>query len=345
MSNHPKDLNIYDSAGPPAGILPSKDMENDDDSTMLSIVQDIPTFGIAGRIWDSSYALDIFLRRPSDQYTFMPSCPIPRDYFLNPLKARGSAASNCNTVIDSLKQPPLDPIKIIELGAGTGYVGIALAKRLNPSCTLILTDLEEVIPLLEKNVHDNIPSSMAHGNTDSTFSVPNPSTTLSTSSSPISVSAAMPQQPCAVVQIEPLAWGNSSHAAKILSRGRVDYVVASDLVYFPELYPPLLQTLREITDLETRVIFGYKERAIWKEMPFWEQFGRFFEIDVVQTEMKNRDSCDLQQYEEEQREESVQILGAEEEMYVFVAKKRRDEDILDGVDDTLATLMMMQIRY
>ncbi|KAG0293310.1 hypothetical protein BGZ98_002232 [Dissophora globulifera] len=146
----------------------------------------------------------------------------------------------------------------------------------------------------------------------------------------------------AVVKVEPLSWGNSSHAAKILSQGHVDYVIASDLVYFPELYPSLLQSLQEITDLETCVIFGYKERAAWKEMPFWEQFGRFFKIEVVQIQNKSIQHKDGEEGEEDVG--SMGIFGFEEGAYVFVAKKRRDEDILSGVDDTLATLIMMQIE-
>ncbi|KAG0204552.1 hypothetical protein BGX28_003558 [Mortierella sp. GBA30] len=228
--------------------------------------------------------------------------------------------------------------RIIELGAGTGYVGIALAKRLRPSATLVLTDLEEVIPLLERNVRDTLHRRV--GNEDST-------TAISLISSVLSAPASEQQHSCAKLEVEPLAWGNSSHAARILSKGRVDYIVASDLVYFPELYPPLLQTLREIADLETRVIFGYKDRAQWKEMPFWEQFGRFFEIEVVRIEKTESTTMHdpKQEDENDDGEERASIFGSEEDMFVFVAKKREDKDILTGVDDTLTTLMMMQIRY
>lgn len=54
MSNHPENLDIYDSVGPPTGIFNVKDGDDDDSTTVVPIsgMQDISTFGIAGRIWD-----------------------------------------------------------------------------------------------------------------------------------------------------------------------------------------------------------------------------------------------------------------------------------------------------
>ncbi|KAG0260757.1 hypothetical protein BG011_001654 [Mortierella polycephala] len=400
MSNHPKDLDIYDSAGPPESILATTSGVEDDGASMISVMQDISTFGIAGRIWDSSYVLDVFLRRPTDQYTFTPPCPIPSEYFLPPankflptgaaadqslppsftsasgtesesklVAAPGAQESEAMTMPTTTK--PLRPIRILEIGAGTGYVGIALAKRLTSDCALTLTDLEEVVPLMEKNVQDNMSSP--------------PSTNMETTTAAEMGKAA--ERRCATVNVEPLAWGNSEHAKRILlskqdadgdnntlnngGDGIVDFVVASDLVYFPELYPPLLQTLREITEVgKTRIIFGYKERSMWKETPFWEEFGRYFEIEVVRIEKKKKTKAaeetkdgernqDLEKdkdlvadrtrkettddEEDNEEEDLIEVFGCEERMYVFVASKRRDEDILKGVDDTLTTLMMMQI--
>ncbi|KAG0348687.1 hypothetical protein BG004_004509 [Podila humilis] len=360
MTNHPKDLDLHDSGGPPAGIMFSMNPDEGDLRAMVATMQDISAFGIAGRIWDSSYVLDAFLRGPSDQHVFTPPCPIPREYFLHSTMNSACSASGNETekyqlgtkldgcplysnppvAITSLvvEQPALDPIRIVELGAGTGYVGIALAKRLRPSASLVLTDLEEVMPLLEKNVRDAF-----HWRVANYIST----TTIASTSSVPTARVSEQQQACAKLKVEPLAWGNSSHAAKILSQGRVDYIVASDLVYFPELYPPLLQTLIEISDLETRIIFGYKDREQWKETPFWEQFGRFFEIEVVRIEKTRSTTASDPKREDENEdgEERVSVFGSEEGMFIFVAKKRHDKDILTGVDDTLTTLMMMQIRY
>ncbi|KAG0314684.1 hypothetical protein BG000_005460, partial [Podila horticola] len=124
---------------------------------------------------------------------------------------------------------------------------------------------------------------------------------------------------CALVKVEALAWGNSAHSEALLAQGPVDFVVASDLVYFPELYPPLLSTLREITTLETKVLFGYKERSLWKETPFWEEFGRFFKIEVVRItkhkkEEKEEENGEQDKEGEEEEEDDTNVFGCEEDI-------------------------------
>ncbi|KAF9294786.1 hypothetical protein BGZ88_003312 [Linnemannia elongata] len=347
MSNHPENLDIYDSVGPPTGIFNVKDGDGDDSTTVVPIsgMQDISTFGIAGRIWDSSYTLDAYMRRPTDQYTFTPACPIPAEYFL-PAKVTTTTSEPASAVATTKEKKT--PIRILEIGAGTGYVGIALAKRLDSDCTVILTDLEEVVPLMQKNVNEQRLSRRP-----TTSSSASAATTTIAAAEPPSETGPYKEPSCAWVEVEPLAWGNTAHALAILDHPTpIDYIIASDLVYFPELYPPLLQTLKEITRVgETKILFGYKERALWKESPFWEEFGRYFEMEVVRIERhpvkKEGEVGGEEKGEEEEEEEEggIEVFGCEGEdrLYVFVATKRPEDQILKGADDTLATLMMMQI--
>ena len=69
----------------------------------------------------------------------------------------------------------------------------------------------------------------------------------------------------------------SSESVEKLSP-RTTLIIASDLVYFDFLYPPLLTTLLELTNAnggeETRLIMSYKIRSLVKEMPFWQAFGQ-----------------------------------------------------------------------
>ncbi|KAF9143287.1 hypothetical protein BGX30_000879 [Mortierella sp. GBA39] len=338
--NHPVGLDIYDSVGPPTGILHVNDVDDDNSTNLVPIygMQDISTFGIAGRIWDSSYTLDAYMRRPTDQYTFTPKCPIPAKYFLPTRTATTSEPVSAATIKEEKK-----PIRILEIGAGTGYVGIALAKRLDSDCTVILTDLEEVVPLLERNVNEQRLPRRPRPPPPTFASFAAAATTIATAVPASETEPVVREPSCAWVEVEPLEWGNTSHALAILDHPTpIDYIIASDLVYFPELYSPLIQTLKEITLVgETKILFGYKERAIWKESPFWEEFGRFFDMEAVRIERHPVNEVGG----EEEEEDGMRLFGCdgEDRLYVFVATKRPEDQILRGADDTLATLMMMQI--
>jgi hypothetical protein len=47
------------------------------------------------------------------------------------------------------------PTRIVELGAGTGLCGLMLAKAINNNCHVTLTDLPELLPLMQRNVFLN----------------------------------------------------------------------------------------------------------------------------------------------------------------------------------------------
>ncbi|XP_062842809.1 EEF1A lysine methyltransferase 3-like [Trichomycterus rosablanca] len=93
--------------------------------------------------------------------------------------------------------------KVIELGAGSGFISI-LAARLGACVTV--TDLPEVLPHTLRNVNSNTPG------------------------------AGWPSGPPAVL---PLVWGRD------LERfcSHWDLVLGSDIVYLPETFPLLLDTL------------------------------------------------------------------------------------------------------
>jgi len=151
---------------------------------------------------------------------------------------------------------------VIELGSGTGYVGLQLAKHLDPSDLVILTDLADVCPLLEEN-----------------------SIKLRSESS----------QRGAEVWVRPLAWGDLSDVRNLtLELGLVGssssprpptHIVCSDLVYFTDLLAPLLRTLLNLTSPPftssppgppIQIHISYKTRSLQKESPFWFAFGAWF---------------------------------------------------------------------
>lgn len=212
-----------------------------------------------------------------------------------------------------------DSFRIIELGSGTGIVGLKLAEHLarlraadsqgstRKGDLIILTDLDDVCPLLEENLYGR--RAQIYGGTSGL-------------SDPSDVA----------VEVRPLAWGNYQHASAIINEIRRTYldmdhstlplthIVCSDLVrpsqsfahllatmmnmwliqvYFPELLAPLLRTLLHLTSPPLSpssaahtpiVIISYKIRSLSKETPFWSAFGLWFAFEPVLARPIGRDS-------------------------------------------------------
>lgn len=154
---------------------------------------------------------------------------------------------------------------VIELGAGVGYVGIHLALALDawfvarpaqasePPPTIVMTDLGNVCPLLERNLHCAFP----HGAKQ--------------------VDA----------RVMPLSWGCDQEAHTVLRAcpAPPTHILCSDLIYFPTLLPLLLRSLILLTDdpeHSPTVIIAYRVRSLAKEQPFWQAFGAWFDLSPVQ---------------------------------------------------------------
>lgn len=130
----------------------------------------------------------------------------------------------------------------INSGSGTSHAPIALAQRLSKADHVILSDLPEVVPLMAHRIASAAAHTSCH------------------------LSA------CA------LPWGSYTAVNDLLQRETPTLVMASDLVYFRELFAPLLRTLLWLTDGQQRpkVLIGYKTRAMVREEQFWKAFGASF---------------------------------------------------------------------
>ncbi|TFJ85459.1 hypothetical protein NSK_002969 [Nannochloropsis salina CCMP1776] len=104
--------------------------------------------------------------------------------------------------------------RVLELGSGTGLVGITLTLL---GAQVVLTDLPAFLPLLRNNV------------------------TTSLSSLSASDTACLPH-PILPPLIEPLTWGQS---LPLPSRRPYDYVIGSDITYCKEHLDDLLATLTD----------------------------------------------------------------------------------------------------
>lgn len=131
------------------------------------------------------------------------------------LLSPGIAPSSSQTATIITTTPPA-PTTIIELGAGVGLTGLQLATYFN--CRVLLTDLPDAMPLLQRNIDLNRKRFRGGEN---------------------------------AVQAQVLTWGNQDDATAALqwigrhcnTSAEPFLIIASDCVYFPKLHEPLEQTL------------------------------------------------------------------------------------------------------
>jgi len=107
-------------------------------------------------------------------------------------------------------------VRCLDLGSGTGIVGIAAAASGSFS-RVVLTDLPSVTPLLERNAASNQPNL--------------PST----------------------VQLEtvPMRWDDDGDLRRVASLGPFHLIVGGDLLYRPQVVQPLLHALSALTTRNT----------------------------------------------------------------------------------------------
>ena len=123
------------------------------------------------------------------------------------------------------------PVRVVELGAGTGVAGIYLFRHLSlagiPS-EVTVTDLPALLPLLSGNA--------AAAAAASSSSLP----------------------PLSSLTASPLAWGSDDEA--FAARGESDYVIGADIV--ASLYSPtdLARTIWTLAGERTRVVVSFKGR-------------------------------------------------------------------------------------
>jgi predicted nicotinamide N-methyase len=108
--------------------------------------------------------------------------------------------------------------RVIELGSGTGLVGICL-RKLGAAC--VLTDLKLVLPLISKNVDENLGVGTA-----------------------------------ASGAVAELAWGEDVSAFA----PPVDVVIASDCTYNEHCFDLLLQTIGALSSPSTHIILSFQKR-------------------------------------------------------------------------------------
>ena len=133
------------------------------------------------------------------------------------------------------------PLRVIELGSGTGVLGLGVALLSGPSSHIVLTD-------------PNLPVNFTESESGSSLEW-------------LQVNADLNREATdaagARVEVQELEWSNAEHRANLLARegASFDLVLGSELLYDPDQYRPLLQVITELSaHPDTLTILGYTLR-------------------------------------------------------------------------------------
>lgn len=148
---------------------------------------------------------------------------------------------------------PLAGKSIVELGSGTGLVGL-IAGKLDSSCKVFITDQAPLLDIMTKNVRLN----SLEGN----------------------------------IEVAELNWGEPIPTNL---PSKPDIILAADCVYFEPAFPLLVQTLADLSDTSTHILFCYKKRrkadkrffSLLKKKFSWE------EVDDPNRRIYNREAITL----------------------------------------------------
>ncbi|EEF40865.1 protein N-lysine methyltransferase METTL21D [Ricinus communis] len=191
------------------------------------MVRQLPSQGLSFQLWPAATTLFTLLDRHRSDPTTGPLSPI--------------------------FSPDCTP-NILELGSGTGLVGIAAAVTLAANVTV--TDLPHVISNLQFNVDANADTMALFGGT---------------------------------VNVAALRWGEEGDGDFECIGQDFDVILASDVVYHDHLYEPLLHTLRLVMGAgagekkkKKKKVFVMTHLRRWKkDSAFFKRAKKWFDVDVI----------------------------------------------------------------
>ncbi|KAM0001662.1 putative lysine methyltransferase, S-adenosyl-L-methionine-dependent methyltransferase [Helianthus debilis subsp. tardiflorus] len=188
------------------------------------VIRQLPSQGLSFQLWP---AATTFVK-------LLDSCnPSNTDSF-------SAAITNAVTTVNRGKR-----LRILELGSGTGVVGIAASAILGADVTV--TDLPHVLPNIKFNADVN-------------------ASVVGTRGGGVHVAA--------------LSWGKVEEMEDV---GReYDLVIGSDVVYHDNLYEPLIETLKFLLLGDGEKVFLMAHLRRWKkESGFFKKVKKWFRVDLV----------------------------------------------------------------
>ncbi|KAL6008744.1 hypothetical protein ACLOJK_021970 [Asimina triloba] len=178
-------------------------------------IRQLPSQGLSFQLWPAASALMSFL----DQSL--------------------SSLSSCS-LLSAISQRPL---RVLELGSGTGLVGITAAVILGAHVTI--TDLPHVLPNLQYNANANAAAITSSGG---------------------------------AVDVRCLRWGEFEDMASFGLQFHL--LLASDVVYHDHLFEPLLQTLSFFLQGGVQLLMAHLRR--WKkDSIFFRKARKLFDVTMI----------------------------------------------------------------
>ncbi|XP_078001027.1 protein N-lysine methyltransferase METTL21D-like [Glandiceps talaboti] len=129
--------------------------------------------------------------------------------------------------------------RVVELGAGTGIVGLTSAVL---GAGVVLTDLEEFVPLMKMNIKTN------------------------------------EQHFQGSAEAKSLKWGDNIDDTMIQGP---DFVFISDCIYYGESLGPLVETISYLSGKQTNVIMSYEKRTTGNKPELERKFFQLIEKDFT----------------------------------------------------------------
>lgn len=156
----------------------------------------------------------------------------------------------CNTLPDGYWNGKT----VLEVGSGTGVAGLACSVLFQGS-TLILSDMEVLVPLLQRNLQSNKERLGSKLNENTT--------------------------------VQEFTWGNKP---VLNPPPPYDYIIVSDCVWPKVDNSLLVAALREVTDLNTLIILVFEFRHESCRTTFFKHAEQFFDFDCI-SEKQSFDYC------------------------------------------------------
>ena len=202
------------------------------------IIEQRKSLGKGGVCWDAAFCLGEFVIGMESEWN--------PNYFGNDVTGHGGKIVCGNDSINS-NSSKRNATTVLELGAGTGLCGLMVAKATN--CHVILTDLPELMDLMQCNVDRNF------GDLDSSSIV-----TASSTNAKGTASAKI------------LRWGTPEDYAG----APYDVIIGADIV--ASLYDPvaLAQTLHDLSGPNTKIYMSSKSRLDKPHQEFEGEMNRLF---------------------------------------------------------------------